>query len=449
MLFFVDAREYQTRTVDSIIARWRMGPARIACVAPTGAGKTHIAQLVTERLPSEPFDIVCHTRDLVKQTARRLGCGMVMAGEPLAESRVRVCSVQTVLSRDYKPRGKVILDEMHHYASEEWSALRGDLGLTATPERSDGVGLRPYFDELIVAAHYSELIKLGHIVDCRVLRPKKRLRGIAQDPVTAYLKLGEGRVGFTFCRIVADARDIADKYTAFGVPAACVDFESDDRDEKIAGLGSRYQMLTSVYALTEGVDVPAASCCVLARGVGHPSVLLQMAGRVLRSYPGKQDALLLDLPGVTWTHGLPTEDREYTLDGIKRRKQNESLRVCQRCGRTSLSAEPICVCGFKLPPRDLRPKVMNAAVGEHAQLEQTLRLSGLIQEAKRRGYQDDWVAKKYKMEYGKYPKLPDDPERQLDCYAKLKEQAMRAGASMAQAAVRFKQLYGVYPPRSW
>lgn len=459
-------RAYQTRTVDSIVARWRLSQCRIACVAPTGAGKTAIAALVIQRYPEQRWCFLAHTRDLVLQAARALEAsfpgevGIIMAGiAPTPFARVQVCSVQTLLARDYLPEGWLILDEMHHYGAEEWDAFvtrlgdRNALGLTATPERADGVGLRGLFQDITVAAHYSELIRDGYIVPARTLRPSKRLRGVAQDPVSAYLDKGEGRYGFTFCRTVEIARDTAAKYTAFGVPAACIDYESDDRQATIAGLGTRYQMLTSVYALTEGVDVPGASVCVLARGVGHQSALLQMGGRVLRSAPGKTDALFIDLPGVTWDLGLPHEDREYSLDGITRKPGSLSLRVCQQCGYTEPSGALVCSrCGFKLPAQDLRPQVHGVEIAEHAQhtdLEKTLRLSGLINEAKRKGYHDDWVCQRYKAEYGKQPTLPHDIERKQAMLQKLKDQAARSGYSMAYAAARFRALYGHYPVRGW
>jgi superfamily II DNA or RNA helicase len=440
----------------------------MAVVAPTGAGKTAIGALVIARYPEQRWVWLAHTRDLVEQSAAALErefpgeVGIVMAGLPGdATKRIQICSVQTLLARDFVPPGWVVLDEMHHYGAEEWQTFaerfgdRPALGLTATPERADGVGLRGLFHDITVAAHYSELIRGGYIVSCRTLRPTKRLRGVAQDPVTAYLAKGEGRYGFTFCRSIEIARDTAAKYTAFGVPAECVDANTgaDERRERIAELGKRYQMLTSVYALTEGVDVPGASVCVLARGINHPSGLLQMAGRVLRDSPGKTDALLLDLPGVTWDHGLPHEDREYSLDGIQRKPGNESLRVCQQCGYTELSGVTLCSrCGFKLPPQNLAPRVHNVEIAERAgdsDLEKTLRLSALIVEAKRKGWADDVVADRYKQEFGARPKLPHDPERKLETFMKFKEEAGRRGLSFAYAAARFKALYGAYPPRSW
>lgn len=469
MLFFValTERAYQTRTVDAVVARWRMSPCRIAVVAPTGAGKTAMGCLVIKRFPERRFAWLAHTRDLVEQSAAALErefpgeVGIVMAGAPAKPfARIQVCSIQTLIARGFVPEGWVVFDEMHHLGAEEWSALAEKLspyavGLTATPERQDGVGLRGLFGDLTVAAHYSELIAGGFIVPCRVLRPARRLRGIAQDPVTAYLNKGEGRHGFTFCRTIEIARDVAAKYTAFGVPATCVDAETpaEERRLAIAGLGKKWQMLTSVYALTEGVDVPSASVCVLARGIGHSAGLCQMAGRVLRSFSGKHDALLLDLPGVTWELGLPHEDREYSLDGMKRREGAESVRVCQKCGYSELSGVSLCSrCGFKLPAKDLRPKVTNEEIAEragHTDLEKQLRLSTLVAEAKRKGYHDDWVAMNYKRTYGKYPELPHDLERKQELYEKLKHQARANGWSVARAAVMFKTYYNEYPPRSW
>ena len=461
----VNPRPYQQRTVDSVVARWRLGSCRIAVVAPTGAGKTVIGGLIIARYPDQKWVWLAHTRDLVLQSAAALErmfpgeVGVIMAGvAPQPFARIQVCSVQTLTARGYMPDGWLILDEMHHYAAEEWQSFverlgdRPAVGLTATPERADGVGLRGLFHDITVAAHYSELIAGGYIVPCRVLRPSKRLRGIAQDPVTAYLNKGEGRYGFTFCRTIEIARDTAEKFTAYGVPATCVDAETppDERRAAIAGLGKQWQMLTSVYALTEGVDVPGASVCVLARGIGHLSGARQMAGRILRAAPGKTDALLLDLSGVTWDLGLPHEDLEYSLEGMKRKPGSESLRVCQKCGYTETSDVSVCSrCGFKLPPKDLRPKVTGDEIAEHSQLEKDLRLSALIAEAKRKGYADDWVAVQFKRATGCNAKLPHDVERKMETYEKFKRTAASQGYSMAYAASRFKALYGAYPPRSW
>jgi superfamily II DNA or RNA helicase len=75
------------------------------------------------------------------------------------------------------------------------------------------------------------------------------------------------------------------------------------------------RVLTNVNTLTEGVDVPEARTCILARSFGHVGGYLQAAGRVLRAAPGKESAVVVDLTGATIRHGLPTTDRTYSLSG--------------------------------------------------------------------------------------------------------------------------------------
>lgn len=452
-------RDYQLRACADAEAL----PGRVAIVAPTGAGKTAIAAWLVR--PGRGRGLVfAHTRDLVLQMAEALTgflgepVGVIMAGvEPTPFARVQVASVQTLLAREWVPEADVVVwDEMHHGAAKEWSALIGRyprlFGLTATPERADGVTLRGAFDHLVVAAHYSELIRRGMLVPARVLRPKAPLRGVALDPVTAYLQHGEGRSGFLFGRTIKLCQDYAEKLTAFGVPAACVDATtpSADRAERIAGLSSgRYRILTSVYALTEGVNVPAASVCVLARGCSHVSLLLQMAGRILRSCEGKTDGLLLDLPGVTWGHGSPHEDREYSLDGIKRPAGGIPLSVCQACGFTQPPSPNGCGrCGFKPEAKDLAPRVFNEKLAERPQatpLERQLRLSALLIEAERKGYQDDWIDVQYRRLFGVAPTLPHNVERKMAMWQKL----IAMGKGRGYAGARYRALYGASAPRGW
>lgn len=457
MALAITPYDYQARAVRDAEAL----PGRVAIVLPTGGGKTVIAGMLVSRGRGLVY---AHTQDLVLQMARALEemlgepVGVIMSDVPPDPfARVQVASVQTVLARGYLPEADVVVwDEMHHGAAEEWSGLLMRyprlFGLTATPERADGVTLRGVFDHIVVAAHYSELIARGVLVPARVLRPRGPLRGVALDPVTAILQHGEGRSGFLFGRTVKLCRDYAEKLTAFGVPSACVDAFTprDERRERIEGLKTgRYQILTSVYALTEGVNVPSASLCALARGCSHPSLLLQMAGRVLRASEGKSDALLLDLPGVTWVLGVPHEDREYSLDGIKRPETGMPLSVCQACGFTQPPSPSGCGrCGFRPEAKDLAPRVHNERIAEHAQsspIERQLRLSALLIEAKRKGYQDDWVDVNFRRLYGIPPVLPHDVERKQAMWQKL----ISTGKGHGYAQARYRALYGASAPRGW
>jgi len=83
---------------------------------------------------------------------------------------------------------------------------------------------------------------------------------------------------------------------------------SQPKNERKAALvdfsAGRVQIMANCMILTEGFDEPAADCVVMARPTRSPVLYRQIAGRVLRPYPGKVDALLLDVVGATVHHSL-------------------------------------------------------------------------------------------------------------------------------------------------
>ena len=300
-------------------------------VAPTGSGKTHIGvRLVEDRRTLW----VTPRRELVSQTARHLRAtfgdstvGEIMPGAySNRRARVQVGTVQSLLARGERPAAAlVVLDEAHHYLAAEWRELAEAypnaqcLGLTATPERQDGAPLGDIFEELVVAASYSELIAGGFLVPACVYQPPENLgNDLALDAVDAWLRYAGGRKAFVFSARVALAYSIAQRFRDHGVLATTIEAETPGRERRTAladFTSGRLKALTNVNTLTEGIDVPDAACAVLARSFGYVGGYLQAVGRVLRPAPGKREAVVLDLTGTTLRHGLPDQDREYSLAG--------------------------------------------------------------------------------------------------------------------------------------
>lgn len=111
---------------------------------------------------------------------------------------------------------------------------------------------------------------------------------------------------------------VAKRFRDVGVVAGTIEANTPIRERE--DLLDRFKrgslrVLTNVNTLTEGVDVPEARTVILARAFGHVGGFLQAAGRALRPADGKADAILIDLPGSTIRHGLPTDDRAYSLEG--------------------------------------------------------------------------------------------------------------------------------------
>lgn len=358
-------RPYQERAIANLSESFRRGHRAPLLVAPTGAGKTVMGGTMCARhlarAPGNRVVWLAHRTELIDQargTLGSLGCDM---------ARAEVMSIQGVLARlpDVPPATFVVQDEAHHQASDEWSKLNTAwpkafrVGLTATPERGDGRGLRVAFDDIVVAATPAELTEMGNLVPCTLHRPGKQLRSkhVAQTPVDAYLEHARGRQAVVFCQHVKAAQVHLDEFRAAGIAAALVTAETPwaERQATIAAFrAGRGQVLLNVYVLTEGFDAPETSCCIIARGCGTPGMYIQMIGRALRPAPGKTDAVVLDLRGVSWIHGNPIEDRVYSLDGKGIRLKSEVVaRFCVVCGAV-LSGEPACPgCGRR--PEELEP----------------------------------------------------------------------------------------------
>jgi DNA repair protein RadD len=470
-------RDYQQRAVDAVIRLGASGCRRICLVAPTGSGKTRMGVEFVSRAVRAGRRVLwlCHRDELQTQAAEAIGTEVGaehvgIYGEPSEPDDPPLVTVATVqsLARGGTPEPSLtILDEAHHYQAAQWgevarrypvSAL---LGLTATPERADGRPLGDLFDGMIVAAHYSELIAGGYIVPCRVQVPVIALDSgtIAQLPLQAYREYGEGRSGFLFSESIESAEQHAADFRAAGIPAACIS-ERTPRSERramVAGLASGvWRILTNVYALTEGVDVPAASVCILARGCGHVSPYLQMVGRVLRSAPGKRDALLLDLQGVALKHGSPTEDRDYSLgEGIAPGERSAGLRQCLACGYCWSGPVRACPgCGH-VEPLTLESASGMALAGVAlcdltAQLEAAALKRQIMRDLRNRqrelGYGLYWVVRRYREVTGEDAPVTDATmEEKRDEYRRLEQVALQRGWQHGAIGHAYRRTFGVWP----
>ena len=287
--------------------------------------------------------------------------GKVKAGDDDVEMDVVVASVQT-LSRparldnllstvaDFGDFGLIVVDECHHAVAPTWWTLLDQLGcftkqrddhsdmvkvvgFSATLARSDEVGLGSVWQEVAYAISLTRLIRRGHLADVRGVQVKVKdldLAGVRKSGgdyqvgalgtaieesdtpaviTAAYLEHAKDRQGVVFAPTVMTAELIAEAMNAGGIPSAMITGTTprDDRRRIYSEFQSGLtQVLVNCMVLTEGFDAPWASCAVIARPTQSAPLYTQMVGRVLRPWPGKTDALVLDVVGVTGKLKLAT-----------------------------------------------------------------------------------------------------------------------------------------------
>lgn len=220
----------------------------------------------------------------------------------------------------------LIVDECHHAAANTYQKIftyfhpKFILGLTATPERSDGEDMLELFQNVAHKMDLKTAVERGVLVPIRCIRVKTnidltdvRINGIkynSQDLesklfipernqliVDTYLKYVNGKKTVIFCASVDHAAEIAKLLRDNGVKAEAVSgrdrVEIRDKILKDYETGST-NVLCACDLLNEGWDSPHTTVLFMARPTMSKTIYMQQLGRGTRRCPGKDDLLVID-----------------------------------------------------------------------------------------------------------------------------------------------------------
>jgi len=443
-------RPYQSRAIQELRLAYRDGARAPLLVLPTGAGKTVVFSEITRSASERGRSvlILVHRRELIDQASRKLAAadvthGIIAAGIAQNDALVQVASVQTLVRRLERIQAApdlIIVDEAHHATAGSWSrildhwpdALR--LGVTATPVRADGRGLSVIFDCLVLGPSVADLISSQFLSQARIYAPpqladlmglKRRCGDFAVDEAAARLdrptvtgdaiahfrRFAESQQAIAFCCSQRHAEHVCESFNAAGIRASTLLGSTDplDRDRTVAHFAAgQIQVLVTVDVVSEGFDVPAASCAILLRPTASLGLFLQQVGRVLRPAFGKAAAIILDHVGNVHRHGFPDDPRDWSLDDRMRTSRGgglpaPSVRTCDHCF-AAFKPAPICpVCGANCtaqPRRQLKQvdgelkELRREAVRQRvAERKRARTLPELLAVAKQRGYSAGWAYK--------------------------------------------------------
>lgn len=384
--------DYQLDLVEQAAQQARAGHRRILIQAPVGSGKTITSSEIVRRAACKGRRVLflAHRRRLIEQKSKALDAfgvphGVLMSGQRGRTAPVQVASRDTLLSRvvrndwiDPPPADLVIVDECHRVESAEFQKLLAlypdavHIGFTATPAHGDGTPLS-FYTALVCCVGIKELIRLGKIVGTKFFAPQNRTAGrrkLAGDPVAAWLKWGQGRSTILFASTIAASEAAAAAFREAGIPAEHFDGSTDDgtRDAIISRVESGETKIACNCAVAiEGWDVPCLSCCIILRMATSYVLFIQMIGRVMRSFPGKREAVIVDHADAVLEHGFPEEEVRWELDPqttIEQRNSKDKKDgkrstpiVCPKCGAAYVCAATCPECGYRLPHR-LQPAIL-------------------------------------------------------------------------------------------
>lgn len=387
----ITLRPYQQTIVQSVNKAFSNAP-KVLLQLPTGGGKTVIfCEIVKQYLAeNKKAIIVVHRKELLDQASTALSRlqiqhSLIAPGERVDPSHtVIVASVQSLNRRtlNFQP-DILIIDEGHHAAGnnnwtkaiKKWPKAK-TLGVTATPCRLDGKPLGNLFNILVSGPPTAELISQNYLAPVRVFSPQASVTAegvgtrigeyiqsqlaerfdtpeVAEEAVLNFQRICPEAKAIVFCCSVLHAEHTAQAFQNAGFSSACLHGKlSKVERESILQQFQKgtIQVVTSRDLISEGTDIPDAQAAILLRPTQSESLYLQQVGRVLRTSPNKRFAVIIDLAGNTWKHGLPDEHREWSITRGLAKTKTIQLSRCLDCDAVISKTQEFCGhCGARNP----------------------------------------------------------------------------------------------------
>lgn len=386
-------RTYQQSAIDAVKSELEKGKNRQMLVKAVGTGKTFTAVKLVEQLGFNRVLWITHTEELVEQSAlaflkdkfddnfakaveeigyinwvrngsglfahnsNNFRMGIIKAQDFYIDGHVTMASAQTLHRRldkfpvDYFDC--IIVDEAHYFMSRTFNlpleTLKPKLllGLTATPDRLDGISLGDTFRQITYSYDIADGIRDGNLCELDAVRIKTdlsldnvrtkggefNLQDLSQEVdipernkliVDSYLQYADGRQGIFFCIDIPHAIHVAEEFQSRGIKCEAVSSDEErtgDRAGKIkAYKNGEIQILTNVNILIAGFDAPNTGV------IGHCSPTKSKANWIQRTGRGTrlkdsafvekfgQNCIILDYVDSTTRHKLVNA---WTLDSGK------------------------------------------------------------------------------------------------------------------------------------
>ena len=322
-------------------------------VAATGTGKTMIAAFDFKRWSADAHPrprllFVAHREEILRQAMgtyravlRDHNFGdLLVGGRQPAQMDHLFCSIQSFNSRDLAALPSdhfdyVVVDEFHHAEAPSYQRLLNHvrpkilLGMTATPERSDGLDVFRWF-----GGEASAEIRLPDAIGRRLLCPFQYF-GVSDSVDLDGLKWQRGgydvrqldqlytgndaRAGLIidkvrelllnplqcrslgFCVSVAHAQFMARFFTEHRIPSASLSAQSTDEERRSAQhrlITREINFLFVVDLYNEGIDIPEIDTVLLLRPTESLTIYLQQLGRGLRLFEEKECLTVIDFIGA-------------------------------------------------------------------------------------------------------------------------------------------------------
>lgn len=376
----IKPNKMQQRALEALGAIHRKGATRALLVSATGTGKTFLSAFDVLATKPQRVLFLAHRRRIIdasRASYERLLGNMhsfdtYQTGKSISNATCvfAMCSSVAKHLSDFRPDefDYIVIDEAHRTGSQGYQSImshftpRFYLGMTATPNRTDGYDVFALFnhviafqitlqdalaEEMLAPFHYFGIHDL-EIDDETVedtalfgrLTSDERVRHITEK-IEEYSVAKSNRRGLIFCNRNAEAEELSRKFNALGYRTTAISGQDSDevRDVAISRLeAGELEYIFSVDIMNEGVDIPSLNQIIMLRRTDSAIIFIQQLGRGLRLDSGKEYALVLDFIGNYQSNFLVpialSGDKTYNKDRLRRLVQ-EGDSVIPGCSTVS------------------------------------------------------------------------------------------------------------------
>lgn len=360
----------QKEAIENLDLLRKKKEKRALLISATGTGKTYLSAFDVRNFKPKKMLFLAHREQILKQALESyqdvmgddINAGILSGNNKEYDadylfSTVQMMSKQETMER-YLPEhfDYICIDETHRSGSETYQKIiqyfkpKFLLGMTASPERTDGFDIYGLFDHniayeirlqkaleenMLCPFHYfgvTELMidgkEIGDLSEFRYLISNERVNNIISK-IEYYGYSGNRVKGLIFCSKKEEARELSELFNQRGYQTTALTGEDrqEVRDEAIDKLEQEQRengldYIFSVDIFNEGIDIPCVNQIVMLRPTESAIIFVQQLGRGLRKYQDKEYVVVIDFIGnYTKNFLIPialSGDRTYNKDTIRK-----------------------------------------------------------------------------------------------------------------------------------
>ena len=378
-LYQVNPNKMQVDALSSLAELRKDEKDRALLISATGTGKTFLSAFDVKVVAPKRFLFVVHRNQIARKAkesfekviGREIEMGMFSGNDRELEKPYLFATVQTLSREEHLKKFSpehfdyIVIDEVHRAGADTYQKIinyfkpKFLLGMTATPERTDGYDIFKDFnyniayeirlnqaleENMLVPFHYHGISEVQ--VDGTVLDEHSDFNRLTCDERVKHILhyadfygCDEGRIkGLVFCSRKDEAIKLAEEFCKNGKKAVALtgDTSNEYRAEVVERLESdtipldqQIDYIFTVDIFNEGIDIPSVNQIIMLRPTQSAIIFVQQLGRGLRKNGGKRYLEVIDFIGnYENNYLLPIAlfgDRSYSKEKVRRTMHNNYL----------------------------------------------------------------------------------------------------------------------------